>query len=203
MLHYELGEAMSENHSFPPNSPSEIFKLRAKQFSLLITEISGFRNIPSKKRYDWLAHALGYKDYSDLLHSNYLRRTTDNRSPLNIFNNKKQREKIITVFYSNLPNVSKKDIGDATRLMAIIENPESIALLFSLIRSGIRLSSINKLIKPKHNKVVTYKLKIPKTTSEHLRPLHRAIYKKYLYSFSEFREDYIQMMLSENFTNKK
>ncbi|EHH1227566.1 hypothetical protein J7G27_003902, partial [Vibrio vulnificus] len=154
---------MSENHSFPPNSPSEIFKLRAKQFSLLITEISGFRNIPSKKRYDWLAHALGYKDYSDLLHSNYLRRTTDNRSPLNIFNNKKQREKIIIVFYSNLPNVSKKDISDATRLMAIIENPESIALLFSLIRSGIRLSSINKLIKPKHNKVVTYKLKIPKT----------------------------------------
>ncbi|TCN76631.1 hypothetical protein EDB37_105722 [Vibrio crassostreae] len=93
MLHYDQGETMSKNHSLPQISPSDIFKLKAKQFSLLITKISGFSNIPSKKRYDWLAHALGYKDHSDLLHSNYLRRITDNRNILNIFSNKKNEKK--------------------------------------------------------------------------------------------------------------
>ncbi|MCG3744940.1 hypothetical protein EXA18_15970 [Vibrio cincinnatiensis] len=188
---------MSKNHSSSQNSPSEIFKLRAKQFSSLITKISGFSDIPSKKRYDWLAHAIGYKDHSDLLHSNYLKRTTDNRNILNIFSKKKQREKIINVFFSNLPTVSKKHISDATILMAIIEKPEYKTLLISLINSGIRYPSMSKLITSKNNKTVTYKLNKPRTKSAHQSPLHNTTNKHYIYPFSKFRESYVQIMLSE------
>lgn len=203
MLHYELGETMSKNHSLPQIFPSEIFKLRAKQFSLLITKISGFSNIPSKKRYDWLAHALGYKDHSDLLHSNYLRRITDNRNILNIFSNKKQRENIINVFCSNLPTVSKKHISDATILMAIIEKPEYITLLSSLIHSGIRFSSIYKFIKPKNNKAIKYKLNIPRTKPAHQSPPNNTTNKNYTYYFSNFRKHYVQGMLSDNLIKNK
>lgn len=203
MLHYEQGETMSNNHSLPQISPSEIFKLKAKQFSLLITKISGFSNIPSKKRYDWLAHALGYKDHSDLLHSNYLRRITDNRNILNIFSNKKQREDIINVFCSNLPAVSKKHISDATIIMAIIEKPKYKTLLFSLINSGIRYSLISELITTKNNEIITYKINIPRTKSVHQSPLRNTIDKNYIYSFSKFREDYVHKMLSENLKKNK
>lgn len=203
MPHYELGETMSKNPSLPQISPSEIFKLRAKQFSLLITKISGFSTIPSKKRYDWLAHALGYKDHSDLLHSNYLRKITDNRNILNIFSNKKQREDIINIFCSNLPAVSKKNISDATILMAIIEKPEYKKLLFSLIHSGIRFSSICDLITPKNKKSFKYKLNIPRTSPVHQSPPNNTINKNYIYSFSNFREKYVQEMLSDNLIKNK
>ena len=203
MLHYDQGETMSKNHSLPQISPSDIFKLKAKQFSLLMTKISGFSNIPSKKRYDWLAHALGYKDHSDLLHSNYLRRITDNRNILNIFSNKKQREEIINIFCSNLPAVSKKHISNANILMAIIEKPEYKKLLFSLIHSGIRYSSITGLITPKNNKIVTYKLNIPRIKSAHQSLPNNTINKNHIFSFSKFREDYVKNTLSENLTTNK
>ncbi|MCG6403695.1 hypothetical protein K6U20_03490 [Vibrio fluvialis] len=177
---------MSKN-SLHPISASEIFKLKAEQFSFLITKLSGLTKIPSKKRYDWLCLALGYKDHSDLLHSNYLRRTVNKSNVLTIFSDKKQREKIISIFSSNLPTVSKSHICKAANFMAIIEKPEYKNLLLPLINSGIRISIISTLVKPKNN-LEQYKNKYKiKTNNLNI--------KQSSHSMSALRQSFLRNML--------
>ncbi|HBH7906310.1 site-specific integrase [Vibrio parahaemolyticus] len=109
-----------------PIFPSQLadFKVKAKQFSSIIEDITGCKRISSFNRNDWLAVAIGYKGHSDLVQTSKQRTLTDRSSQLVIFSKSHYfSSKIKSIFASQL-STTQVDIELAVTKMRQIEREE-------------------------------------------------------------------------------
>ncbi|HDY7722262.1 TPA: hypothetical protein ACGVAR_001067 [Vibrio vulnificus] len=109
-----------------PIFPSQLadFKVKAKQFSSIIENITGCKRISSFNRNDWLAVAIGYKGHSDLVQTSKQRTLTDRSSQLVIFSKSHYfSSKIKSTFASQL-SATQAEIELAVTKMGQIERKE-------------------------------------------------------------------------------
>ncbi len=105
------------------------FKLKAKKFALIIEELSGLPPLSAFQRNDWLAHCLGYKGHSELVHRAKKRGFLDKNTQLVIFSNRRHiTDTIISIYSSNLSNVNQHNIKSAIQIMANDEQKERLNL---------------------------------------------------------------------------
>jgi hypothetical protein len=111
-----MNKALSRLAVYP--SQLNTFKERADKFASLLSELSSTKTISSFKRYDYLAMAVGYKGYSDLINASKFRAKADNRETLVLFGESSLRATIKEVFATKLPSIALSDIDMASEKMA-------------------------------------------------------------------------------------
>jgi hypothetical protein len=123
--------------------PSQLYVLKAKALllSLSVSEALSIKKLSAFKRNDYLAIALGYKGYSDLVMSAKFRASSDKEQPILIFTNEAIKQSIAEVFSEKLGHHTYKKIFS---LFADLEKSELGSMVINDIRRVINERSLSE-----------------------------------------------------------
>jgi len=124
------------------------FKTKAKLLSTSIAETLSIKELSAFKRNDYLAIAIGYKGYPDLIESCKFRSSSDAGQLLLIFSNESIRNSIAEVFSSKISDVS---VSDVLLVCENLEKSELGSLVLSDTRKILEGSLVDKPVESTEN----------------------------------------------------
>ncbi|WP_018984053.1 hypothetical protein [Salinimonas chungwhensis] len=106
-----------------PVYPSQLDTIKsiAKDLADLIGEEVGSKRLSAFKRNDYLANALGYKGYPDLVESTKFRALGDKNETLSLFHGKGLSDSIATTFAGSVPGLTPEAAANICKTLAARE----------------------------------------------------------------------------------